>query len=784
MAKRYKLNGQEISKDQYDQLSTINTLGKSGFLTMSSARPYVAQILLTKPNKTQKALEDFATGSGTTTTQPQTNYNQTGTLPNVKLNNTPKTNGVTNSGTKKEEVGTFGFGSSKGQLFGEGGLLGSGGLVDSVSLAFRGIPNNINLLAQTALSGKPLVDSSANGRDNVMEQVYGRLHRGEITREQYARELTDIGKQFGNVGNKEIAAPIQNLRPILMSQEQSTKRAVDPLTPFKDAATIGSFAVPGGGSLIGAGGAKMIAGGALQGFGLSESGKEIQDTLLGGVGGFVGGAALKGAGKLARTIGKVGTGTENSVFKVSEKLLNKQGRAATPTEKKLVEKELRQLFDESADLLKANGMNTRTPRNVLDSASVVRESIEKSIPGVYDRFGATVDKTNIIKTLKDKFRFKSAVMSGDKINLGNEKGQALADIINQLDGEIGPKVRVSDLRSLITNIQDEMANSSFATDSVGRETDKIRRQILEVLKDNMYTLMEQQGDPALTATAKKMFRDLSNLKVIDNGILNAPAEGIYMNAPLINIGKNLDISPVTSRLKTMFIAPVEKTIGKAGNLNTGGVASYAAPRVGSYMATNMGQRPTDNTMGDAMGDSQGTQQLDQQGSTEIGANNSNTSAGYFTIPYAETDNTELKSILSQGILAGDITAADAKTYLELMGGKGEITKDEMKVNNAAKSLNNLKKLWDDVVENSPIGRLGGIGTSLAAMLGADPKAKAYMDIRTSIRAELARVLGEVGNLAQSEQEAALDLVPSIYDTPEEARIKWQGLKDRLSALGL
>ena len=55
--------------------------------------------------------------------------------------------------------------------------------------------------------------------------------------------------------------------------------------------------------------------------------------------------------------------------------------------------------------------------------------------------------------------------------------------------------------------------------------------------------------------------------------------------------------------------------------------------------------------------------------------------------------------------------------------------------------------------------------------------KAYADFRTGARAQLARAMGEVGNLSESEQKAAMDLVPDLLDDPRTAAKKIQNLRD-------
>ena len=58
------------------------------------------------------------------------------------------------------------------------------------------------------------------------------------------------------------------------------------------------------------------------------------------------------------------------------------------------------------------------------------------------------------------------------------------------------------------------------------------------------------------------------------------------------------------------------------------------------------------------------------------------------------------------------------------------------------------------------------GIFLKSVTQADPKLAAFEKFRTGMRSQVARMLGEVGNLAKDEQINAINLMPDIYDTFE------------------
>jgi len=75
------------------------------------------------------------------------------------------------------------------------------------------------------------------------------------------------------------------------------------------------------------------------------------------------------------------------------------------------------------------------------------------------------------------------------------------------------------------------------------------------------------------------------------------------------------------------------------------------------------------------------------------------------------------------------------------------------------------------------GRAKGFGVLLGAKLQTDPKAAAYVTSVEGLRSQIARGLGEVGNLAEKEQEYAINLLPKITDNTETKIQKIQNFRD-------
>lgn len=249
--------------------------------------------------------------------------------------------------TAPEEQGTFGFGGGAGQLFGKGGLFH--GIVDPLVGAGADIVNGLGGIAQTGarttqdiLGGNTALDDSrsTDAVQAILDEV-GRIRAtggDEARAQELLRQVTpqaqQNAQQVSAFANPENA--IQKQDAILSGQfgpnqmdlgERWQTYANDPLLQgAKNLATVGSFVVPAKLPMFGAGqignnilrgginaGAQGVAGGSLMGFGQSEKGNELQDTLQGGIlGGGIGfGLGASGAA-LKQLVGKGGTPTPAS----------------------------------------------------------------------------------------------------------------------------------------------------------------------------------------------------------------------------------------------------------------------------------------------------------------------------------------------------------------------------------------------------------------------------------------------------------------------------------------
>lgn len=431
----YKFGNLDISQDQYDDLNRVATLGSMGLLPGNSGAEMFANILMTKP-KTPSILEQYILGQASptlktsATTPRRTTQDRKGLVLGLYNQGITDTNDLFNSlnydeaGNQigdftraeiesykiPEEEGRFGFGTGKGELFGEGGALGPSSIPRQIAnLGIGGITSGI-------INPAAVLIQTGGG-------ILGDVLSGKSLQESLASPERDITKQKALVGKGSILDPEGNIAT-LMSQEEYMQ---DPaLAGLKSAAAISSFAPVG----VGVAGnvAKAVTNPIVQaaiktaipagisaasaGFAGSEPGKELEDTLKGGLLGLGTGAVLGAGGKILSKalkndkaiMAQVDKGIENlkkgyTDKGVSDVMLQNYAGNQTNARMNYITGNLR--GEEQKAALKAL-LGTLNSEDKYSGA--VKNTIKTLFPDVYDDFAA---KTTPV--LADDLKGKAAV---------------------------------------------------------------------------------------------------------------------------------------------------------------------------------------------------------------------------------------------------------------------------------------------------------------------------------------------------------------------------------------
>lgn len=118
-----------------------------------------------------------------------------------------------------------------------------------------------------------------------------------------------------------------------------------------------------------------------------------------------------------------------------------------------------------------------------------------------------------------------------------------------------------------------------------------------------------------------------------------------------------------------------------------------------------------------------------------------------------------------------------------MEAKGQAAKEQQL------NLNKIKRLYPiiDTIEaewlkTKPGSRAEGIGKAMVSPLQVDKDVSSYQTFVNGMRAQLARAMGDVGNLSEPEQKAAMELVPKISDSKEVGQEKLKKIRVFISHL--
>jgi len=89
----------------------------------------------------------------------------------------------------------------------------------------------------------------------------------------------------------------------------------------------------------------------------------------------------------------------------------------------------------------------------------------------------------------------------------------------------------------------------------------------------------------------------------------------------------------------------------------------------------------------------------------------------------------------------------------------------------------LKSIGTEGLANIGLfSRLTGAGRGIAGKVGLAPEVKAYQDFRKGTRASLAKALGEVGTLSDTDKKDILRLIPTVTDSTREIELKLQQMR--------
>lgn len=780
MAKRYKFGGQEIEESQAQELKKLATLGKIGLIDDRTARGLVTETLMRKPSRYETMLRSGST-AGNTTSSPQTQRGYTGQdyLRN-QMNKTSSPSGVNTASSGRDY-----FFKNQG-VFAEGGILTPGSfgrdlLEGIVSIPRTKLINPAAAISQTLLSGKPL-STGPRDIDKVSEALQRELQAGRITPQQYNQQLQEATKTMSTKPLAEIAPAIQSARPVAVSQREADRYMANPaFEGLKGGAEIASFAIPGTGV------SRLAVSGALQGFGSAEPGSEIEGALTGSLFGGGIGVGSKILGGVASRIANRTKGTGEKLVRAGKKaqttpfaidnldILAKEGVEATGQNAQRIQNSALESIRKYAKTSKKG----TTPYNVTNSIREATEAIAKESEPAYAAIKGEILLPDTIARIK-----KTGVFTNNPNLL--KPGSFANKVIDDLTDNLGTRANAATLRKEITRL-DSLRNK-FGTDAISTERDQVLKDTAQVLRDELSLLIDRSPvSQEVKERALGYTQQLRDLSIVGK-VARSKSGKDKMYVGIGPVGDQVPTGNVISRIATRSGQGVEAVGRGLSGLSDAGsripqvsLPNFMRPLPNAFTGPGLASRAV--IQGQINPSIPGLPQPEGEPVpyTEEGYGTEGGGLGSDMAYYEQ-----LKSAIFEDVITGAMDPLDGERMIKMIemqqgSGGNNYTDKQVNVLNAERSLVDLKNRYDRAVGTSfGQGRLGGTLSNLVgSVTELAPEVSSYNKLRTSIRSQLARALGEIGNLAQAEQEAVLDAIPQITDGPEEARLKWEYIFDML-----
>lgn len=466
-----------------------------------------------------------------------------------------------------------------------------------------------------------------------------------------------------------------------------------------------------------------------------------------------------------------------------------------------------------------------------DMAEKLKMDITKRLDAVRATGGglSTFDAAGLEKVAKglgqDVEKMTTTNYGGSKKRINNlsAEAEAYANALN--DVKLGLRSKVDDmtdynptsLRKVLKNAGATDQQIDYLTDAKSMAAVKRNTSLLEDAR-NMYR--QAKSSPlkrGANADASTNFTtQVANASGL-SGLLNMAAEPVGKVVGKIEKGVGKAISGAgdivggqPSNIASKLGSKATSLVDALGN-DTLSSASYAGvlPTFGQVMTSQLARQAgigADRAL-NTQADIQDAQQQAQQAQNDYNSAMTQAQTAYDNAQAmaaeneAGTGNARLDQIAKAMDLA--LAAGDIKSYGELaslyqtaykmyapqlesaaQGGASNLNATQQnnlaKLESAGSAIDQLEQLYNQAGGGQ--GRFGGKIAELGANMGMNSAASAYNSASRGLINQIAAAVGKTDSLnTEGEVQRALDLVPKITDTPEEAQVKLQSLRSMLAA---
>lgn len=503
----------------------------------------------------------------------------------------------------------------------------------------------------------------------------------------------------------------------------------------KSVLTAGSFLIRGGGGKavtalgrIGTAAGKGAGAGLLSGYGLSESGKELESTLKGGALGAAVGGALQGIGEGAKAlsraktakIGKIGD-QEIRSYGIKNDAYNKiQGGSERAKSGVAV---LKSEADEIGVPLADRYAKERALKPVIESISNKVDSLSTDM--------APQAKTQILANIEDTIR----TIPKYNQNMAYER-------INNILATYGDELSGPELRSLYQEIAD--AGKVYST---GINVKSNTAEIFSKARDSVRGYFTGEAGKEISKMAD-----------------------IYEIAPFIKRQAGVEWGP---NLFGMQFRPVlaTKIVDRLGGAITGTPKALLPSQGlagGIEKITGLGQRAIPGIVGLS-----GREKIDTSGPIDTSGMNLSPEEMQIlqqSVGQQSQQQGFSKEQLTQMVLSGQLSAADAKFLLDMYAGP---ERDTASIQNVQQAISMI-----DEYGSQAAGKVPFVTGKVGEFFGVGSKGTEYRSLISSIRTKLIK---QIAGTAQTpaEMKNLIDRLPQPTDEPQVARIKLQVLLNDL-----
>lgn len=499
----------------------------------------------------------------------------------------------------------------------------------------------------------------------------------------------------------------------------------------KSIASAGSFLVPGGGGKaatalgrIGTAAAKGAGAGLLSGYGLSESGEELESTLKGGAIGGAFGGGLQAGGELVSKLGK----------RVPKNGANVKAVKGSASKIGMSPKEFADDITGLLDDMKARGYDVSSSKSIANSFKSYLSEVGKEV----DDFASIAQGTPDIEGIR-KFYTSNLKYIGDN----SSAAQKFKDITDDLLAKPNPTYG-------------DLVQYTRELDKVGGGFKRVMKdstsQLGQVLKDIRGIARDASSTSPEVSGALQAYSRAANL---ESTILKNPeiANTVYMGG-ILPFSKTVNIRPITEKFSGLgsklynATIPSQTTAGVIGKLSE--LGQRAIPAIAGIGASSPDR--VESALGESL--SGGMQIGIGAGPQKLSVQEALSLAQQIMPNASESETMSLAKML--------MTEASPDVSVASISAQG--------------ALADIAKLVNIISENN------GVPFSSALPFGGfSEEGQVYKNAARNVYDLVTRTRTGAA-LNQSEEEFYKQFVPGITDTPASIQDKIKRLQDLYSSL--